>query len=119
MEQVAPARGVLGDWVDVDNQLARIAPVLAEFGIRLRFMRDSGRAPRLAVVNPSTGPEYSVRAELTAVRLDGPYWGFMYHATPEGLPLLLGADVFAVAARTAYLLGIDPGQTRGGHFAGP
>lgn len=119
MNQAADARALLGDWVDVDNQLARIAPVLAEYGMRVRFMRDSGRAPRLGVVNPETGPAYSVRGELTAVQVDGPFWGFRFHADAGGLPLLLGTDVFDAAARTAYLLGIDSRPVGGKRRPGP
>jgi len=99
--------GLLGDWVDVDNQLARIAPVLSQLGLWLRFMRDSGRPPRLGVVNPSAGPTRSVRAELTVVRADGPGWCFVFHSAPDALALPLGTNAVAAAKRTAFLLGVS------------
>jgi hypothetical protein len=103
------APGVLGAWVDVDNQLARIAPVLAVVGVWVRFMRDSGMPPRLGVVNPDTDTPFTVRGEVTVVpNPDGGGWVFQYHVKPGGLPLPLGVDAVAAASRVAYLLGLAP-----------
>lgn len=101
---------LLGIWVDVDNQLARIAPVLAAVGVWVRFMRDSGMPPRLGVVNPDTRPPFTVRGEVTAVpNPDGAGWVFRFHAAAGGSPLLLGVDAVAAAPRVAYLLGVMSG----------
>lgn len=97
---------LLGDWVDVDNQLARIAPVLVATGLWVRFMRDAGVPTRLRVVNPATGPAHSVHAELTVARMDGPAWIFMYHSAPDVLPLALGVNAHAAASRVAHLLAV-------------
>lgn len=97
----------LGAWVDVDNQLARIAPVLSSRGVWVRFMRDTGMPPRLGVVNPSTIGGNPVRAEVTAVRyLDGDGWMFLFHTARDAMPLPLGADVIQVGQRVALLLGV-------------
>jgi len=101
------AAGGLGAWADVDNQLARIAPVLSSSGVWVRFMRDSGAPPRLGVVNPATIGGHQVRAEITAVRyLDGEGWVFLFHTAPDAMPLPLGTDVIQASQRVALLLGV-------------
>lgn len=104
---VIAVAGVLGEWVDVDNQLAPMASALAVAGVWLRFKRDSGMPPRLGVVNPATRPQFTIRGEVTAVpNPDGAGWVFRYHDDAGGLPLPLGADVLAAASRVAHLLGV-------------
>ena len=106
--------GRIGDWVDVDNQLARVASALSVAGVWLRFKRDSGMPPRLGVVNPATRPRFTIRGEVTAVpNPDGGGWVFQFHAERGGLPLPLGTDAVAAAVRVAHLLGIVPDRADG------